>query len=265
MTTRATRASIVPAFGALALQAITIELIEEFIAAKRRKGRRSRASSKGITGRVLYLTAAMTGLRRGELLALRWHDIDWSAGVVRVRRNYTRDQFGTPRSRRSSRAVPLAQRVRDQLRLHHARSRFQAPADLVFPHLLPHVLLRVADPVAELVGDREAVAAGRDVAVRGLRGVDDDQSLGRDDHPGAVAEVALLDPQAEQVLGDRLHRDRDLVRGEGREVLRPELVRARVGVPGRRGRQRCVHGRVTSASILPIHLRHAPVLRPGPN
>ena len=43
---------------------------------------------RGMTERVLYLTAAMTGLRRGELLALRWQDIDWTAGVVRVRRNY---------------------------------------------------------------------------------------------------------------------------------------------------------------------------------
>jgi integrase len=27
------------------------------------------------------LTAAMTGLRQGELIALRWRDIDWSAGL----------------------------------------------------------------------------------------------------------------------------------------------------------------------------------------
>jgi integrase len=83
----------------------------------------------------------MTGLRRGELLALRWQDIDWSADVLRVRRNYTRGQFGSPKSRRSSRAVPLAQRVRDELRTHYQRSRFQAPADLVFPHLELGVVL----------------------------------------------------------------------------------------------------------------------------
>jgi integrase len=34
--------------------------------------------------RALYLTAAMTGLRQGELLALRWRDVDWVAGLVRV-------------------------------------------------------------------------------------------------------------------------------------------------------------------------------------
>ena len=98
---------------------------------------------RGTTERVLYLTAAMTGLRRGELLALRWQDIDWTAGVVRVRRNYTRGQFGTPKSGRSSRAVPLAQRVRDELQLHYERSRFQGPGR---PRLLPPAARRCARP-----------------------------------------------------------------------------------------------------------------------
>jgi integrase len=186
-----TRVHLIPAFGALELESVTIEVIEEFIAAKRREGKAVKSilnyltllhamfafavkrgwcvrnpvalvekprggrnldirfldvpeleallaatptDARGTTERVLYLTAAMTGLRRGELLALRWQDIDWTAGVVRVRRNYTRGHFGTPKSRRSSRAVPLAQRVRDELRVHHERSHFQAPADLVFPH-----------------------------------------------------------------------------------------------------------------------------------
>jgi integrase len=186
-----TRVHLVPAFGDFELEEITIDLIEEFIAAKRHEGKAVKSvlnylgllhamfafafrrgwcaenpvalvekprgrrnldirfldvqeleallaatptDDRGLTERVLYLTAAMTGLRRGELLALRWQDIDWSAGVVRVRRNYTRGQFGSPKSRRSSRAVPLAQRVRDELRTHYERSRFQAAPDLVFPH-----------------------------------------------------------------------------------------------------------------------------------
>jgi hypothetical protein len=32
----------------------------------------------------MYVTAAMTGLRQGELLALRWRDVDWSARKLRV-------------------------------------------------------------------------------------------------------------------------------------------------------------------------------------
>ena len=67
----------------------------------------------------------MTGLRRGELLALRWQDIDRSAGLVRVRRNFTRGRFGTPKSRRSSRAVPLAARVGRELQRHFERTAFR--------------------------------------------------------------------------------------------------------------------------------------------
>ena len=90
----------------------------------------------GPTDHALYMIAAMTGLRQGELVALRWRDIDWPAGVVRVRRNYSRGQWGTPKSRRSSRAVPLADRVAAELERHFQRSAYSADDDLVFCH--PH-------------------------------------------------------------------------------------------------------------------------------
>jgi integrase len=88
----------------------------------------------GSVERVLYLAAAMTGMRRGELLALRWRDVDWNAGLIRVRRTYTRGQFGTPKTRRSVRAVPLADRLSRELLPHHERSAYQGELDLVFCH-----------------------------------------------------------------------------------------------------------------------------------
>jgi integrase len=97
----------------------------------------------GRVERVLYRTAAMTGLRRGELLALRWRDVDWSNGLVRVRRNYTRGEFGTPKSRRSSRAVPLADALGGEFERHFQRSQFRGDDDLVFAHPL---LGTVLDP-----------------------------------------------------------------------------------------------------------------------
>ena len=45
----------------------------------------------------LFTTAAMTGLRVGELVALRWRDVDWTASRLRVRQSYVLGEFGTPK------------------------------------------------------------------------------------------------------------------------------------------------------------------------
>ena len=89
---------------------------------------------RGHTDHALYLTAAMTGIREGELIALRWRDVDWSASVIRVRRNYTRGRLGTPKSKRSSRALPMADRLGGELDRHFKRSLYQGDDHLVFCH-----------------------------------------------------------------------------------------------------------------------------------
>jgi integrase len=85
------------------------------------------------TDRALYLTAAMTGLREGELIALRWRDIDWPASRIRVRQNHVLGAFDTPKSRRSTRSVPMADIVGGELELLFKASRQQHDNDLVFP------------------------------------------------------------------------------------------------------------------------------------
>ena len=93
--------------------------------------------------RVMYLTAALTGLRQGELLGLRWRDVDWQARQVRVRRAYVRGEFGTPKSTRSARSVPLHDRVGAELDRLHQASAFKSDDDLVFGHpVLGHPLDR---------------------------------------------------------------------------------------------------------------------------
>lgn len=88
----------------------------------------------GDTDRALYLTAAMSGLRQGELLALRWRDVDWEASRIRVRRNYVRGHWVTPKSTAGSRAVPLIDMVAGELDRHYKRSAYQGDDDLVFAH-----------------------------------------------------------------------------------------------------------------------------------
>ena len=52
---------------------------------------------------------------------------------LRVRRNYVRGEYGTPKSRRSTRAVPLSVDVGGELERLWKRSRWQGDDDLVFP------------------------------------------------------------------------------------------------------------------------------------
>ncbi|MDQ1247406.1 MAG: Tyrosine-type recombinase/integrase [Actinomycetota bacterium] len=90
----------------------------------------------GPTDHVLYLTAAMTGMRKGELQALRWMDVDWGSGVIRVRRSYSYGEFTTPKSQRSARAVPMPKQLAEELQVHRSVSKFDGERDLVFAHPL---------------------------------------------------------------------------------------------------------------------------------
>jgi integrase len=119
----------------------------------------------------LYLAAVMTGMRKGELLGLRWGDVDWEAKRIRVRRSYVRGEFGAPKSRRLSRSVPLTDRLAGELqRLSNATS-FTADEGLVFAHPASRKMGTPLDGSKALKRFKEAlVRAGvRDVRFHDLR------------------------------------------------------------------------------------------------
>ena len=70
-------------------------------------------------GNVLKISL-LTGLRRGEVLALKWPDIDFKKGTVRVCGSLTRSEKGvklsTPKTEESNRVVPLPQIAIDILK-----------------------------------------------------------------------------------------------------------------------------------------------------
>ena len=54
----------------------------------------------------IYLTAAFTGLRRGELVALCWRDVDFPGSAIRVWASYAKRMLTTPKSGKA-RVVPM--------------------------------------------------------------------------------------------------------------------------------------------------------------
>jgi integrase len=73
--------------------------------------------------RALWAMAMYGGLRRGELLALRWEDVDLTAGVIHVERSWdAKEGVVAPKSRAARRSVPIAAVLREHLVQHALRS-----------------------------------------------------------------------------------------------------------------------------------------------
>jgi integrase len=79
----------------------------------------------------IYLTAAFTGLRRGELLALRWRDVDFEGQIIRVRASYADGALTTPKSGKV-RSVPMAPDVAEALARLGQRENWTGKDNLVF-------------------------------------------------------------------------------------------------------------------------------------
>jgi integrase len=69
--------------------------------------------------RALWATALYAGLRRGELQALRWADLDLDARVIELRRSWDRVEGPIePKSRAGRRRIPLSETLRPYLLAH---------------------------------------------------------------------------------------------------------------------------------------------------
>jgi integrase len=81
----------------------------------------------------LFTDAAFTGLRQGEILALRWRHVDFANRILHVRRNLPAgaSEEDTPKSHRA-RSVPLSDQAVVALDGLSRREHFTGPDDLVF-------------------------------------------------------------------------------------------------------------------------------------
>lgn len=104
------------------IQPLTSEQVGEFLASIR--------DERHYPALLLELS---TGLRRGELLALRWEDVDLKAGNLKVRQSLVRIHsekgaekktelvFQEPKTKHSKRTIPLTAGVLKELKAHKAR------------------------------------------------------------------------------------------------------------------------------------------------
>ena len=84
-------------------------------------------------GRALFLTAGLTSARRGEILGLRWSDLDFANGRIWLRRSIgLRGEVKTPKTRKSIRAVGMPKPLRDALEAWWKESSFREPEDFFF-------------------------------------------------------------------------------------------------------------------------------------
>lgn len=90
----------------------------------------SEAETKALLDRLhgtsLYIVAVLglaTGMRRGEMCALRWGDVDLASGVIKVERSLEQSKIGgmrikPPKSRAGRRAITIPAAVVEELRKH---------------------------------------------------------------------------------------------------------------------------------------------------
>jgi integrase len=112
-----------------------VEAIAEALADGRRRGLRPDRTLDQIAvdeqdGELVRI-AAYTGLRLGELLALRWRDVDLEGSVLTISRAMSAGVETTTKSGRVRR-VPLPTQASDALQRLRRRSDFTAPAEFVF-------------------------------------------------------------------------------------------------------------------------------------
>jgi integrase len=87
----------------------------------------------------VFLTVMGAGLRRGEILGLRWKDValaDPDGATLRVRETWVRDRVETPKSEAGERTIALDPVLADELFQHRGRTGFEGDDERVFCHPL---------------------------------------------------------------------------------------------------------------------------------
>lgn len=81
--------------------------------------------------RILFLTAILTGMRQGEILGLKWSDVDFNNKQIHVKRTFNHSRFFEPKTKQSVRKIDLAPLLVKELALWKLKNSSQ-DEELVF-------------------------------------------------------------------------------------------------------------------------------------
>jgi integrase len=81
------------------------------------------AAARGDRLECVYVLAATCGLRQGECLGLRFEDVDFDRGTLRIRRTLWRNRAYPPKTPRSRRTIKLPEITPDALKRHAESNR----------------------------------------------------------------------------------------------------------------------------------------------
>lgn len=82
--------------------------------------------------RTVVLIAVLTGLRIGEILALRWKRADLLRRTIEVAETFSDGEFGSPKTRSSRRVIPMSESLGKALEAYKSRSIRTTSEDLMF-------------------------------------------------------------------------------------------------------------------------------------
>lgn len=84
---------------------------------------------------MMFLLAASTGLGRGELIALRWRDLDFEAKLANITHSVWRSIEGDTKTEASHKPVPLPPIVIKVLKAWRESSLYRSDDDYIFPSI----------------------------------------------------------------------------------------------------------------------------------
>ena len=112
--------------------------------------------------RIMVLLGVSTGLRVGELLGLKWIEVDFEKLQINITRSVVKQKIGPCKTEASHKPIPLDSELVEQLRRWRHKTSYSRPNDWMFasphkrgyPTLLAGIALPSTSPACQLQGDR---------------------------------------------------------------------------------------------------------------